>query len=84
MDTLLLGRAETNSRLEGADLTTAIKFADKLITMTVFCLANPSITIFNTFPLFMILKPDQPGQYRTITNRKGGRNTEEQVLAAGS
>ena len=59
-----------NSKLEGSALATAIQFIDEMIALRFLCFPHPSITVVNTFPLFLSPKPGQRGQYRTIADGK--------------
>ena len=64
-----------NQDMDGATLDTASRFVDELIALKVLCLPPPSFTIVNTFPLFLVAKPHQINQYRTIADGKqGGQN----------
>ena len=50
----------------------AIKFVDGLISLNVLCCPPPSITVVNIFPLFLVPKPGQAGEFCTIANGKQG------------
>ena len=64
-----------NQDMDGPTLEAAIKFVDELISLRVLCIPPPSTIILNTFPLFLVIKPHQIGQYRTIADGKqGGQN----------
>ena len=64
----------TNQELDKEALSAAILFVDELISLRVLILASPAWVV-NTFPLFLISKPHQPGQYWTIADGKaGGKN----------
>ena len=64
-----------NQDLEGAELKVAKEFVDELIKLRVLIPPPPLCVVVNTFPLFLVPKPGQPGQYRTIADgKKGGQN----------
>ena len=64
-----------NQDLKGPALKAAIQFVDELIALEVLCLPLPSVKCFYSFPLFLVPKLGQPGQFRTITDGKlGGQN----------
>ena len=53
----------------------AAKFFDELISLKVLCLPLPDTPVVNTFPLFLVTKAGQIGQFRTIADGKqGGQN----------
>ena len=56
--------------MDGTTLDAAIKFVDELVSLKVICLPPSFDTIANTFPLFLVDKPHQINQYRTIADRK--------------
>ena len=64
-----------NQDLEGEELKVAIEFVDELIKLKVLISPPPGCVVINTFPLFLVPKPGQPGQYRTIADgKRGGQN----------
>ena len=64
-----------NQYVKGPQLTEAINFVDELIDLKVLCPPPPFVSLVNNFPLFLIPKPGQPGQFRTIADGKtGGQN----------
>ena len=64
-----------NQDLKSPELDAAIHFVDELITLKVLTLSPPSVTAVNCFPLFLVPKPGQLGQFRTIADGKaGGQN----------
>ena len=65
-----------NQDLKGPALAAAIQFVDELIALKVLCLPPSSVQIFNSFPLFLVPKPGQPGQFRTIADGKSGGQNE--------
>ena len=65
-----------NQVLKGPELDAAIKFVDELISLQVLILPPPSVTVLNYFPLFLVPKPGQPGQFRTIADGKAGGQNE--------
>ena len=69
-------RKVPNQDLKGPALKAAIQFVDELISLKVLCLPPPSAKIFNYFPLFLVPKPGQPGQFRTIADGKSGGQNE--------
>ena len=63
-----------NSKMDTELLAAAIVFVDELISLKVL-IPYPDELILNTFPLFLVPKPYQAGQYRTIADGKsGGQN----------
>ena len=60
-----------NGALDTDALAAAILFVDELIELKVLCLASPDWVV-NTFPLFLVMKPHQVGQFRTIADGKAG------------
>ena len=63
-----------NSKLDSGALAAAILFVDELISLKVLVPSPPDL-VLNTFPLFLVIKPHQIGQYRTIADGKaGGQN----------
>ena len=74
MDEPIPGRVQ-NSELEGPVLDAVVKFVDELISLRVLVPPLPSVTIINTFPMFLVIKPHQLRQFRTIADGKlGGQN----------
>ena len=65
-----------NQELKGPALKAAIQFVDGLISLKVLCLPPPSVTVLNYFPLFLVPKPMQPNQFRTIADGKSGGQNE--------
>ena len=64
-----------NQDLEGLALEAAIKFVDELIYLHILCPPPLGVSVVNIFPLFLVIKPNQPGQCRTIADGKqGGKN----------
>ena len=64
-----------NQELNGPALEVASKFVDELISVKVLRPPSPGVKVVNTFPLFLVSKPHQPGQYCTIADGKqGGQN----------
>ena len=55
-----------NQSMDGSKLYTAVKFVDELIDIGVLRPKIPSKSIFNNFPLFLIEKLAQPGEYHAI------------------
>ena len=70
MDTPVSGKFP-NQEFDKEALASAILFIDELITFGVLSL-DPPEWVVNTFPLFLVTKPHQPGQYRTIADGKAG------------
>ena len=65
----------SNQDLKGETLSTAVKFTDKLIDLGVLRKCNKDELVMNNFPLFLVPKPGQPGEYRCIADGKaGGQN----------
>ena len=62
MTTLTPG-VTSNQDLQGPELKEAINFVDELISLKVLTKAHPSTQIRNSFPLFLVPKPGQPGQF---------------------
>ena len=63
-----------NSDMEGDQKRTAIEFMDELISLGVLVPTTKEF-LSNNFPLFLVDKPDRPGQYRCIADGKaGGQN----------
>ena len=61
--------------MDGPSLEAAVKFVDELISLRVLCPPSTPNQICNVFPLFLVMKPNQPDQYRTIADGKqGGQN----------
>ena len=64
-----------NQYLEGPALEAAIKFVDELISLHVLGPPPPGVSVVNKFPWFLVIKPNQPVQYRTIADvKQGGQN----------
>ena len=64
-----------NQDLKPEELKEAINFVDELIELHVLLPPPPLLKILNNFPLFLVPKPGQPGQFRTIADGKtGGQN----------
>ena len=64
-----------NQQLKGEALVTAIKFTDELINLKVLRKSTDQDKVVNNFPLFLVPKPGQPGEYRCIADGKaGGQN----------
>ena len=64
-----------NQDLKGEELNEAIKFVDELIDLKVLQPPPALLKMLNNFPLFLVPKPGQPGQFRTIADGKaGGQN----------
>ena len=61
-----------NQHLEGLDLEAVIKFVDELIYLHILCPPPLGVSVVNIFPLFLVIKPKQPDQYRTIADGKQG------------
>ena len=59
---------KNNQDLKVEALEVATKFVDELISLKVLCPPSPDITVVNTFPLFLVAKSAQIGQYRTIVD----------------
>ena len=65
----------SNQDLKGEELKEAVKFVDELIALRVLQPPPTLLKILNNFPLFLVPKPGQPGQFRTIADGKaGGQN----------
>ncbi len=63
-----------NSKLDKEALVAAILFVDQLISLLVL-VPSPAVLVMNTFPMFLVIKTHQLGQYRTIVDGKsGGQN----------
>ncbi len=63
-----------NSEMDNNALSAAICFVNELIALKVLIPSQANL-VLNTFPLFLVAKPHQAGQYRTIANGKsGGQN----------
>ena len=63
-----------NSNMDPEQLETAIKFTDELVELGVLVEMEKS-DLKNNFPLFLVPKPGQPGQWRCIADGKaGGQN----------
>ena len=65
-----------NQELKGEALTTAIKFTDELIDLKVLRKSTAQDRVVNNFPLFLVPKPGQPGEYRCIADGKAGRQND--------
>ena len=65
-----------NQDLKGPALKAAVQFVDELISLKVLCKPPPSVPVDNNFPLFLVAKPGQPGQFRTIADGKSGGQNE--------
>ena len=64
-----------NQELKGEALTTAIKFIEELTNLDVLRKGATHEKVDNNFPLFLVPKPGQPGEYRCIADGKsGGQN----------
>lgn len=64
-----------NQELEGEEQRFAIEFVDELVELKVLIPPPPGCVVVNTFPLFLVPKAGQPGQYRTIADgKRGGQN----------
>ena len=61
-----------NSQLEGPALTVTIKFVDEFTSLKVSIPPPSSVTAVNTFPPFLVVKPHQLGQFRTVADGKSG------------
>ena len=64
-----------NGDLDKDSLAAAVLFVNELIELKVLVLAS-SEWVVNTFPLFLVMKPHQIGQYRTIADGKAGGQNE--------
>ena len=63
-----------NGEMTPKQLETAEKFVDKLISLRVL-VSQQEENILNNFPLFLVPKPRQPGEWRCIADgRRGGQN----------
>ena len=64
-----------NQDLEGKELEVATEFVNELISLKVLIPPPLHCVVVNTFPLFLLEKSGQPGQFRTIADgKKGGQN----------
>ena len=64
-----------NQDLKGKELDEAINLVNELIDLNVLQPPPSLLKILNNFPLFLVPKPGQPGQFRTIADGKtGGQN----------
>ena len=53
----------------------ATEFVNELMNLKILIPPPLHCVVVNTFPLFLVEKPGQPGQYRTITDgKRGGEN----------
>ena len=59
-----------NQELKGGELKEATNFVNKLIDLKVLRPPPPLLKLLNNFPLFLVPKPGQPGQFRTIADGK--------------
>ena len=57
-----------NQELKGVSLEVAIQFTDDLISLGVLRKATPLDQVVSKFPLFMITKPSQQQNIRTIAD----------------
>ena len=57
-----------NQELKGEALTTAVRFIEELAYLNVQRKAATHEKIFNNFPLFLVPKSGQPGEYRCIAD----------------
>ena len=64
-----------NSKMDREQLETAIKFVDELIDLGVLVDAEEE-DVSNNFPLFLVPKSGQEGQWRCIADGKAGGQNE--------
>ena len=60
-----------NGKMDPEQLATAVKFAEELIALGVL-FEQEEANVYNNFPLFLVPKPGQPGQWRCIADGKRG------------
>ena len=65
-----------NQELKGEELATAIKFTEELADLNVLRKTASEEEVENNFPLFLVPKPGQPGEYRCIADGKSGGQNE--------
>ena len=65
-----------NQELKGVELKEAVNFVNELIELKVLRPPPSILQLLNNFPLFLVPKPGQPGQFRTIADGKAGGQNE--------
>ena len=61
-----------NSPMDASGLEAARQFVDELISLGVFREIDKGLKVLSNAPLFVVPKPGQPGEWRSIADMKKG------------